>query len=228
MLYLGLETFGGFAYRGRTLEPATRPWITDLSVLCPYPSLEAGNIPEFEADPDWANWCLTDSPNNHNARLRWHKFKDRNHKFFVADRMLLTRVSWLDLDERGFVSGADVEIDGRLFRCRLLSGGHTSKSNAYQGASTANEWDMLLSGQYSGSPTPRKEDSSEPLSPRHLESSHNSFWNWFAASSWTAEHSSSRTDGRICRGYHGPTFFYENTIDHRHEDIGWRPVLEAL
>jgi hypothetical protein len=27
---------------------------------------------------------------------------------------------------------------------------------------------------------------------------------------------------------HGPTYFYDNTVDHRHEDIGWRPVLEEV
>ena len=229
MLYLGLETFGGFACRGRTLAPATRPWITDLSVLCPYSSLEAGNIPEFESDPDWANWCLTDSPVDQGARLRWHTFKDqKNRKFFVADRMLLVRVSWLDLDERGFVSGTEVTIDGRHFCCRLLSGGHTPKCNAYHGATTANEWDGLLSGLPTGAPKPDPADSADPLSLSHLKSPHNCFWNWFGATSWTAEHYSGRANGRICRGYYGPTYFYVNTIDHRHEDIGWRPVLEVL
>jgi hypothetical protein len=69
-------------------------------------------------------------------------------------------------------------------------------------------------------------DHASPLSPDHLKSPHNSLWNWFGAVSWTAEPVASRADGRVCRGYHGPTYFYVNTVDHRHEDIGWRPILE--
>ena len=46
------------------------------------------------------------------------------------------------------------------------------------------------------------------------------------AVSWTAETVTSRANGRVCRGYHSPTYFYINTVNHRHEDIGWRPILE--
>ena len=62
MEYIGPRQMGGFSHVGETLAPATRPWITDLSALCPFEGLAPGNIPEFEADPDWGNWTLTDSP----------------------------------------------------------------------------------------------------------------------------------------------------------------------
>ena len=77
-------------------------------------------------------------------------------------------------------------------------------------------------------PKPKVTDNTAPLSPNHLSSTHNSFWNWFGAVSWTAEPVASRANGRVCRGYHGPTYFYVNTVDHRHEDIGWRPLLEEV
>ena len=37
-----------------------------------------------------------------------------------------------------------------------------------------------------------------------------------------------RDNARCCRGYKAGQCFYLNTFDHRHEDIGWRPVLEEL
>ena len=98
----------------------------------------------------------------------------------------------------------------------------------YQGATLPNEWDALVGGTASNSPKPEVTDNTAPLGPDHLTSPHNSLWNWFGAVSWTAEPVASRADGRVCRGYHGPTYFYVNTVDHRHEDIGWRPVLEEV
>ena len=35
----------------------------------------------------------------------------------------MTRVSWQDLDDAGYVFGTEVSIDGKQFRCRLLTGG---------------------------------------------------------------------------------------------------------
>lgn len=228
MEYLGTRQMGRFSHAGETLAPATRPWITDLSALCPFDGLAPGNIPEFETDPDWGNWALTDSPADPSQRLNWHVFQGESSRLMIADRMLLTRVSWQDLDEVGFIFGTEVSIDGRTFRCRLLTGGDTPRDDPYQGASGPNEWDALVGGAAKGAPVPTPIDHVAPLGPDHLASAHNRLWNWFGAVSWTAEPVSSRADGRVCRGYHGPTYFYVNTVDHRHEDIGWRPVLEEL
>ncbi len=227
MDYKGTERLGGFSHAGKTLAPATRPWITDLSALCPYKGLQPGNLPEFERDPNWDNWALTDSPKDPSLRLNWHLFGDGGKRLMVADRMLMSRVSWQDLDDAGYVHGTELSIDGRLFRCRLLTGGDTPCSDPFQGATRPNEWDALVGGSGAlNAPQPDPANSTAPLCPDHLTSPHNRLWNWFGAVSWTAEPVASRADGRVCRGYHGPTYFYVNTVDHRHEDIGWRPVLE--
>jgi hypothetical protein len=228
MDYLGTRQLGGLSHAGETLAPATRPWITDLSALCPYEGLQPGNLSEFEGDPDWNNWALIDSPADVSQRLNWHLFQDGRTRLMVADRMLMCRVSWHDLDEAGYVFGTDVSIDGRSFRCRLLTGGDTPRADPYQGAIGPNEWDILVGGGASNAPQPHAADNASPLSPEHLTSAHNQLWNWFGAVSWTADPVASRADGRVCRGYHGPTYFYVNTVDHRHEDIGWRPVLEEV
>jgi hypothetical protein len=110
----------------------------------------------------------------------------------------------------------------------LLTGGDEPRDDPYLGATLPNEWDALVGGIASNAPKPKVTDNIAPLSPNHLSSTHNSFWNWFGAVSWTAEPVASRANGRVCRGYHGPTYFYVNTVDHRHEDIGWRPLLEEI
>ena len=224
--YIGIRQMGGLSHAGQILAPATRPWITDLAALCPYKGLQPGNIPEFERDPDWDNWSFTDSPEGSSERLNWHVFQREGIGYMVADRMLMTRVSWQDLNDVEYVYGNDVCIDGRLFRCRLMTGGDTSHDDPYQGATQPNEWDTLVGGAALNALKPEVSDHASPLSPDHLKSPHNSLWNWFGAVSWTAEPVASRADGRVCRGYHGPTYFYVNTVDHRHEDIGWRPILE--
>jgi hypothetical protein len=228
MEYVGTRQLGGLSHGGQMLAPATRPWITDLSALCPYEGLLPGNIPEFEQDTDWDNWTFKDSPENPSERLNWHLFQQGGTRYLVADRMLLARVSWQDLDDAGYVYGKELSLDGYNFRCRLLMGGDTPRDDPYQGAARPNEWDTLVGGAGSNAPQPDLADNATPLSPDHLASPHNRLWNWFGAVSWTAEPLASRADGRVCRGYHGPTYFYVNTVDHRHEDIGWRPVLEEV
>ncbi len=226
MIFLGLRQFGSFWRRDVLLGQASRPWLTDLSVLCPYAGLLPGDLPEFEADPDWSAWRFGDTPGDTALALRWLEFRDGPKRLFVADRMLMSRVSWADLDNAGFVSGRSVRIDGREYRARLLSGGQSTSSDPMAGALEPNEWDKLLSGAVRGAPQPDDGDFATPLSEAHRQSRHNARWNWFGAVSWTREPCLDRADGRVCRGYHGPLFFYTNTVDHRHEDIGWRPVLE--
>ena len=227
MIFTGYRTLGSLWHREDLLRPASRPWITDLSVLCPVKGLQPGNLPEFGSDPEWGAWAIGDTPSDAKLALSWLEFRDGPRRMLVADRMLMSRVSWADLDEAGFVSGRVVRIDGRGFRVRLLTGGRSARDDPMTGAREPNEWDRLLSGESVGAPRPEAADHDAPLSRAHMRSAHNAAWNWFAAVSWTQEPCLNRADGRVCRGYHGPLFFYTNTVDHRHEDIGWRPVLEA-
>ena len=227
MRYLGTLRLGSLRFRDRVLPPAERPWLTDLSALCPYPGLEPGNLPEFATDPDWSAWRIGDTPMSREDALIWLGFETPERTLLVADRMLMSRVSWADLEAGGYVHGRDIVIDGATYRIRLLTGGKAAADDPIKGAAEPNEWDRLVAGQPEGALTPCTEDHAQPLSEAHRNSAHNALWHWFGAVSWVADTSAGRADGRVCRGYHGPQFFYENTIDHRHEDIGWRPVLEA-
>ena len=73
--YIGTKRLGSLNYAGQILAPATRPWLTDLSVLCPYDGLMPGNIPEFERDPDWDKWSLGNSPQDRSLSINWHVFQ---------------------------------------------------------------------------------------------------------------------------------------------------------
>ena len=57
--------------------------------------------------------------------LRWV----RVGSMLIADRSLLTSISWDDLNRNGLVLGRTVTIDGQLMRCRLIRG---------------SEWDFAL------------------------------------------------------------------------------------
>ena len=77
-----------------------------------------------------------DSPQDPSERLNWHVFQQGGTRYLVADRMLMSRISWQDLDDAGYVFGTAVSIDGRQFRCRLMTGGDTPHDDPYQGAIT--------------------------------------------------------------------------------------------
>ncbi|NOT70909.1 MAG: hypothetical protein HOP09_06360 [Hyphomicrobium sp.] len=130
------------------------------------------------------------------------------------------------------MNGRKVKIDGRDYRCRLLSGGQEFriKNDGYSGGSPANEWDRIVAGGESvaGLPSPNARTSHDKLDAVALTDPHNMVWNWFGAVSWTREPYRHKATARVCRGYHAAGYFYLNTQSHRHEDIGWRPVLERV
>jgi len=233
-IFKGIKSFGALYHDGAPQPRPSRPWVTDFSILAvPYEGMELGNISEFEPAPDWSRWCLGDTPTHPNNTLNWIVIEDSTRRLYICDRMILVRVSWQDLFDAGYVDGARVVIDGKTYTCRLMSGG-----NDYQvgtdglsgGNPTDNEWDCFISGeeQVEGLPTLTPDDRSGVLSDKVLQAPHNQFWNWIGAVSWTSTPYANCEAARCCRGYQAGQFFYLNTHDHRHEDIGWRPVLEQL
>jgi hypothetical protein len=124
-------------------------------------------------------------------------------------------------------------IDGKSYKCRLMSGGndfHVDNDSLSGGYPTDNEWDRFVSGgeKIKGLPSLTSNDKIGVLSDEVLQAPHNQFWNWVGAVSWTSTPYVNRDTARCCRGYQAGQFFYLNTYDHRHEDIGWRPILEEL
>lgn len=231
----GVVRLGGLYLRDNALLRPSRPWIIDLSVLQPCAGLVAGDVADFETAPDLVAWRLGDTPADPARRLQWLRLRDQGRTLLISDRVLLMRISWDDLDAAGLVTGRTVTIDGRDYRCRLLTGGSRFRSgdeaDGYPGGwPLANEWDRYVGAEAGipGLPPPSAADLDGSLELGDQASPHNALWNWFAAVCWTQEPYALRATARCCRGYRSARYFYLNTRSHRHEDIGWRPVLEPL
>jgi hypothetical protein len=231
--FKGIVCLAGLYRRSEVLRRPTRPWLIDLTVLRPYEGLAPGDVADFETAPDMELWRIGNTPTDAAQQLQWVCLEDQGRQLLISDRVLLMRISWDDLEAAGYVTGRAVTIDGRRYLCRLLSGGSSFRSadDGYAGGwPLANEWDRYISAEAptTGLPKPSASDLDESLDAADLQSEHNALWNWFGAVSWTREPYAQRESARCCRGYRSARYFYLNTQSHRHEDIGWRPVLEAL
>lgn len=91
-----------------------------------------------------------------------------------------------------------------------------------------NEWDRFVTGEQGirGLPLAVSCKLNRVLNETVRLSPHNQLWNWLGVVSWTAMPFAWRETARCSRGYYTANYFYLNTFNHRHEDIGWRPVLE--
>ena len=148
----GVVRLGGLYLRDNALLRPSRPWIIDLSVLQPCAGLVAGDVADFETAPDLVAWRLGDTPADPARRLQWLRLRDQGRTLLVSDRVLLMRISWDDLDAAGLVTGRTVTIDGRDYRCRLLTGGSRFRSgdeaDGYPGGwPLANEWDRYVGAE---------------------------------------------------------------------------------
>lgn len=128
--------------------------------------------------------------------ITWIKAPDKN--LFIADRVLLSNVTWHDLNRAGFVDGKLVSIDGKLYRCRLMRGG--------LGASKQSEWEQLI-----------KSTTEE-----------NDVWNWHDMFFWGEDIADHNIEQRVLGGYISATNWTSDFGDIRSDDIGFRPVLEPI
>ena len=130
--------------------------------------------------------------------ITWLKLGD----IWVCDRNILQGISWETLNEKGFVFGKEVEIDGEKYKMRLLTG---SDRNDY-GESCDNEWDCLVS-EYN--------EDNEIL---HFDDMY----------SWCQETDCDYTSYRSIRGYGSARDYNSHVATFTRLDIGWRPVLKKL
>lgn len=229
----GVINLGGLYCRNVPLPRPTRPWIIDLSEMQPYPGIEPGNAADFTAAPEMQHWQIGDTPDDLESQLRWVKVQDRGRTLLICDRVILFRVSWDDLDRAGFVNGRSISVNGSSYRCRLLTGGsrfRVESEGRAGGAPDDNEWDRWVVNEalVPGLPSPTRGDLDDAVDLADRSGVHNRLWNWVGAHSWTQTPYENLSTARCCRGYHSANYFYLNTQSHRHEDIGWRPVLEPI
>lgn len=130
--------------------------------------------------------------------ITWLKLGD----IWVCDRNILQGISWGILNEKGLVFGKEVEIDGKKYKMRLLTG---SDGNDY-GEGCDNEWDRLMS-EYN--------EDNEIL---HFDDMY----------SWCQETNCDYSSFRSFRGYLSARYYNYNYATYANAGIGWRPALEKL
>lgn len=226
---------GGLYKSGKVQNRPLRPWQLDDG-LHQATSYEYGDIADFTTLPDMNQWVIGDTPERPEQRLRWHKIVDGGKTVLVCDRVILARVSWQDLQSQGWVEGKEIQIDGRTYRCRLLSGGSRARSETEGGRLGGfpenNEWDRWITDEANipGLPIPTPQDvdfvSDDSLSPR-LDT-HNHWWNWRLIWSWCAEPHAITPRWSVKRGSISARAWSFEQTNARQGDTGWRPVLEEI
>lgn len=142
------------------------------------------------------------------GKITW--IKPDNMPIFVADRVLLNKISYTHLVREGFatngqIGGKVVHCNGVPFCCRLLDVG-AERINGNPTA--ASEWDVCL----------------------HVTGDNNELWHWSRAGFWgTCATERKKTSGcRPFRGFNSSYFWGDMSEAHEGKDIGFRPVLEPL
>lgn len=118
----------------------------------------------------------------------------------IADRCILTNVSWNDLNANDLVFGKEVTIEGYRYKARLLKVGSEEGD--------PNEWDAALD-------TVGGED--------------NELWHWNTTLFWGQEQPASLSASlRVYRGFNSARHFYWLSFDYRDARLGFRPALVPL
>ena len=127
------------------------------------------------------------------------KFAHKYKTLFVADRAIRTGISWDNIQAQDLVKGKVIEINGRRYLVRLMTGGNSNPASSAGG-----EWSDLIV-QF----TPNDEDS-----------------NW---ANWTIcqEIISDNISNRVIRGFSTVGVNVYNTLGQASAST-YRPVLELL
>lgn len=116
----------------------------------------------------------------------------------IADRCLLTDISWDDIEAQGLVFGREIELCGFRFRARLLKVGNSE--------GVPNEWDAALD----------------------VVGENDDLWHWEDMFFWGQETVAITASGRVYRGYLSARSFNWNSSGNRRVYRGFRPALEPL
>ena len=116
----------------------------------------------------------------------------------IADRCLLTHISWDDLDAQDLVFGKEVKIQGFRFTARLLKVGNDE--------GIPNEWDAALD----------------------TVGEDNAIWHWNVKYFWGQEPTSGSASYRVNRGYFSARSFNWYLSGYRDASLGFRPALVPL
>lgn len=150
-----------------------------------------GEVPyTLNSDIRIGNTAYSDNP------IKWVKVHDF---LYVASRYLLSRISWSELDEQGFVYGRKMSIDGRKYNVRMLQIGDSKETAA------TSEWDAIV-----------KAAGRDAASLFHANRPFHGMDRPQGRELWTA----------VRKGQQGRE--WDCCIDLTDPDIVWRPVLEPV
>ena len=151
-----------------------------------------GDIPQYDGSS-----TISISPvTREEEPITW--IKPYGINILIADRVLLAKVSWKDLNRNGFVNGKEIVIEGQHFRCRLLHVGNTED--------VPNEWDKVLDAT----------------------NENNALWHWKDMYFWGSDVPILRASTRAVRGWVSARYWDYNSATNRYVYVGFRPVLEPL
>lgn len=202
----GILQFGVLNVNGVKPSP-TRPWVTDS-----YPgnlsSRGNGNIPVYSGHPiEFYDSAI--SPNN---KITWAYIKDGNKQLYISTKVLLTNISWNQLNEQGMIFGTSVKIDGKEYKLRVLAN---------------YDWQVIVENKFNivGLPIPTTEDTTHVNTYGQLDGKHNELWNWWGIRTMCQE----TLDGTaLNKGYSSVTGTSYYAVGASSKEVGWRPVLEYI
>ena len=175
---------------------------------------------------------------------KWLKFAYEDNIQFVPKRPLLFNISWKEIDDANCVRGdvKQVVIRGYTFKIRLFKGSGVEGDNTiYDYGSTTkgalcfnSEWNKLMLPIHAGAPSTWGDSGGNVISPTEdwgidytdadLVTNRN---NGVGSYTWCQE-TAQYTSSRLRRGGFGVAVSTTNSYAHRHDNMGWRPVLELV
>ena len=135
-------------------------------------------------------------PAKRSKGITWIKPDGSN--LLIADRVLLSKISWENLNRKGFVEGKPVLHNGNWFRCRLLQVGKNENAPS--------EWNNAL------------DETGED----------NALWHWSEMYFLGAKPSTDSTSTCVIQGYFSARFRNITAVTGQGMSVGFRPALEPL
>lgn len=144
----------------------------------------------------------------------WEKFAVDGKILFVATKTIRHTLSWNDINTAGAVTGtATVNINGKTYKVRLLTGGTTDPLSGGDGG----EWNKVMYALHQDQAPPWASYSDTDLLTISSAGT--------GSLSWCQDEIGSN---RVCRGRYGVTYWGAFAATSKSNDFGWRPVLELL
>ena len=162
-----------------------------------YPSWD-GDVPSYRSLGPISIMSVPDT-----NTITWIKPNGLN--VLVADRVLLSNVSWLALETNQFIQGQLLSIESQNFLARLPHAGTIELTSCGWDCISLNEWDQILD----------------------ITGDYYSLWHWSGIYFWSGDWDG-ESQNRVVRGWTGPRHWCQSEPNHQSHNVGFRPALEIF